>query len=551
VRKTGLGLLILAVIAVTFYFGLREFRHWSRIKLNTEARAFFEKGDFCSASLTARQAIRLDPKNAAMCRLMAQIADAVDSPEAIPWWSRVVQLEGARWSSVAPLVAAAMRFKETAVAEQALGQIPEGERKTVAYNQLMGACSVATRQLGLAEGYFSEAEKLAPQNVSIRLNLASVRLQSTRRETVDQARAALDQLRQDPQTSTAALRILLGDARSHADTGRALELARELADKPGGTFQDQIDYLEVLQDASSPEFPPRLAALQKAVEEKPAPVTVLARWMNNHNMAAQSLEWMNQQPAIVRIQMPVPLALSESLTALRKWDELRALVAKEKWWDLDFLRLAILARAARETSHKDEFKLKWENAIIETQGDVKLLSMLGRLVDGWGWTAEAEQVWWLIARHSTGQSAALHSLDKLYVRTKNTPGRCRVAERVYELDPGNPVAANNVAALSLLLGLNPEKAHRIALENYRKHPEVADIASTYAFSLYRQKKSGEGVEVLKSFPEAVLRQPSIAVYYGLVLASAGDRAGAQPFLDIAEKSPDLLPEESALIKQAK
>ena len=221
------------------------------------------------------------------------------------------------------------------------------------------------------------------------------------------------------------------------------------------------------------------------------------------------------------------------------------------WQDLEFLRLAIQARAARETLRSTEFSEKWEKAIVATNGDPRTLSMLARLVGGWSWNRECEQVWWLIAKHSSGQREALKSLYKLYSVSKNTPQLYKVVQRVYELNPGDPSAINNMAAVSLLLGKNLELAHQLAMKNYNNYPDNPGVASTYAYSLYSRKKSGEGLKVLSVFPLETLRQPSIAVYYGLLLASAGERERAGEFLDIAAQSKELFPEEMALLDQAR
>lgn len=513
------------------------------------AGAYAQKGDFRSASLTARQVLQQNPSNVRMCRLMAQIADAVDSPEAIVWWSRAVKLEDGRFNAIAALVSTALRFEETTVAEEALAQIHEPDRKTAACHQLVAAYAVATNQFGLADAEFSEAARIEPQNESIQLDLASVRLLSTRPEVAEAARAVLERLRQKPKFNLMALRALLSDARKHGETEKALQLARELAGAPGGNFQDQLALLDELRAGGLPDFDAKLQLLKNTAAETPAVMQKMIRWMNARGMAADAFEWAESCGTKIRSQIPVQLAMAESLSVLGKWEDLRGLLIRWNWRELDFLRLAIQARTARETTHTMEEKSKWQDAIIAAHGDVRTLSMLARLVNGWGWEKEAVQVWWLIAGHDAGQRAALKSLYKLYSDERNTPQLYRVAARVFELEPDNPVAKNNWAALSLLLGRNLEKANQLALENYRNYPANAGVASTYAFALYCGHKTGEALKILGTFPEETLRQPSIAAYYGVLLAAGGNRAGARPFLEIAARDDRLLPEEKALVDQ--
>jgi hypothetical protein len=49
--------------------------------------------------------------------------------------------------------------------------------------------------------------------------------------------------------------------------------------------------------------------------------------------------------------------------------------------------------------------------------------------------------------------------------------------------------------------------------------------------------------------ESQLRNPSLATYYGIILAAAGENEKARKYLDLAA-SGKLLPEERALITRA-
>jgi hypothetical protein len=47
-----------------------------------------------------------------------------------------------------------------------------------------------------------------------------------------------------------------------------------------------------------------------------------------------------------------------------------------------------------------------------------------------------------------------------------------------------------------------------------------------------------------------LREPAIALYYGIILAATGDGDRAAEFLDLGQKAR-LLPEEKALLEKAR
>ncbi|MEO6784843.1 MAG: hypothetical protein ABI318_01815, partial [Chthoniobacteraceae bacterium] len=193
----------------------------------------------------------------------------------------------------------------------------------------------------------------------------------------------------------------------------------------------------------------------------------------------------------------------------------------------------------------------WERATNATRGNPNALMMLGRLVNGWGWKQEAAEVWWLAARNAPGQRAALKALFEAYSAEKNTRELYRVARRVYELEPGNPVAKNNVASLALLLGEDEPEAHRLAAELYRLSPTQPVFASTYALSLYRQKRTGEAVEILGRLQPAALTDPAIAACYGFLLSENGEQEKARLFLEAADRQKErLLPEEAAMVATA-
>ena len=76
------------------------------------------------------------------------------------------------------------------------------------------------------------------------------------------------------------------------------------------------------------------------------------------------------------------------------------------------------------------------------------------------------------------------------------------------------------------------------------------FASTYAFSLHLQGKTKEGIEVLRALKPEELADPAVAVYYGVLLAAAGEAQAAKDYLDKSAKA-FLLPEELALVTSAR
>jgi Flp pilus assembly protein TadD len=76
------------------------------------------------------------------------------------------------------------------------------------------------------------------------------------------------------------------------------------------------------------------------------------------------------------------------------------------------------------------------------------------------------------------------------------------------------------------------------------------VASTYAFALHLQGRDKQGLAVLRKFQPSELTQPSVALYFGVLLAATGNAEEAVPWLQIAQTKGHLLPEEQELLSTA-
>ncbi|MHB8523262.1 MAG: tetratricopeptide repeat protein [Limisphaerales bacterium] len=550
VRKLRLGLLALLLLAVLGWHGYRLFGRWQQKHLVDQARQFLVKGDDRSAALSAQRALQRDFNDVEATRIMAGLADRLGSPASIFWYGRVAEMEPGNFHNSLTWASTALRFGELTTADQALLTVNRNGRRTATFHQVAGALALALRRIPLAEAHFAAAARLAPTNEFNRLNLATVRLESTNRATATAAQRELERLRGNPQFQTLALRALTSDAGRRKDTNRTLRLARELQSSPQADFKDHLVYLDVLHQAGDRGFDSYLQEIQKLCGSQPGNIYTLVTWMNARGLATQSLAWVNRLPGGLASQLPVPLAVAEAYALLRDWTHLAPIVADTNWRELDCIRLAFHARMLRAQERYREFGTKWDQAVSAAQDNPQLLSLLARLVEGWGWKAEAEETWWAVAKGGAGQPEALQALFRVYSADKATAKLYRVIARINDLNPTDLVAKNNLAQLSLLLGKELETAHRLALENFQKHPTNPAFISTYAYSLQLQGRTDEGLKLFAQIPETLLRQPSMAAYYGVLLAAKGEKEKASKYLGLADQSPQLLPEEQALVTTA-
>jgi Flp pilus assembly protein TadD len=177
--------------------------------------------------------------------------------------------------------------------------------------------------------------------------------------------------------------------------------------------------------------------------------------------------------------------------------------------------------------------------------------MLARLVRAWGWKEQAGEAWWSVANRRTGQRPALAELFEMASQDKDTRELYRVSRRILEIEPGSPVAKNNVAMFALLRREDLPEAHKLAAEDFAVAPSEPAIVSTYAFSLYLQGRTQDAVTLMAKLPAAAFDDPSMAACNGVLLSAAGEVEKARPFLDLAmREKARLFPEEIALAEQA-
>jgi Flp pilus assembly protein TadD len=94
-----------------------------------------------------------------------------------------------------------------------------------------------------------------------------------------------------------------------------------------------------------------------------------------------------------------------------------------------------------------------------------------------------------------------------------------------------------------------ERARRVAAEIKNKEPLNGAYVSTYAFSLQTKGDVKGALKAMDQLSQDQLRDPSVAAYYGVVLAAAGQKEKAREYLDLAAQA-NLLPEEKALVAKA-
>jgi hypothetical protein len=544
------GIVGLVLVIVLAYGGVHFFHRWQERRLIRRAAAYLSGGDVKAAALSARRALQLNPANVNAARAMAQIADRAGDRTALDWWRKVLDLEPHTTEDALALVRSALRVNDLTTAEKTLAALDEAAKQTAGFHAASGRLAEIKKNAIEAEHHWTKAIEMAPANTSYQFQLALIHLGTNDPAKRKSALAALERLRTDPKQRTAATRTLILDGVArHEETRRMQLLANELQSYPEAQFSDRLLYLEILRQLHDPGFDEYLRKLEQDAMSNPADLASLFSWMSNNETAAAALEFGKTVPAESVGKWPVSPALADVYANLKDWAGLEQLARNSEWPPFDFLRRAYLSRALRGQDKKFPAEQEWLAAQKEASANPQALLMLARTVAGWGWKTEMVDLLWALAKTDETKLEALQTLYQHYAKAGDTSGLYRTLLRLVEALPNELPLQNNLAQISLLLGADVERARKVAAEIKNKEPLNGAYVSTYAFSLHTKGDVKGALQAMDQLSEEQLRDPSVAAYYGVVLAAAGQKEKAREFLDRAAQA-NLLPEEKALVAKA-
>jgi hypothetical protein len=354
----------------------------------------------------------------------------------------------------------------------------------------------------------------------------------------------------NPNLGPVALRWLVAESLQRNDLATAERFSKQLLAGPHPAPDDRLQHLTILRRANSPESNSYLGATQNHARTNATEIYGLSAWMISQGLVDEALAWLTNCPVKVRAEQPVPLAIVDCYLAKKDWGGLDTFLREQKWADRECLRFAFLSLAAAELKQNLAAEAHWRTAVREAGDRLGPLTALLGLASSWKREKAKEDLLWQIAQRFPRERWALRELDRLYQASSNTYGLNKLYKAMVSADSKSYVAQNNLAATCLLLRLNLPKAHELAKAVYAQHPEEAIVVSTYAYSLHLQGRTPEGLAVLAKLKAEALETPSVALYYGVLLAAAGDTNKADRYLGIAQKA-DCLPEEKALLRMAR
>ncbi|MCS7091584.1 MAG: hypothetical protein RMN51_12435 [Verrucomicrobiota bacterium] len=546
------GLFILAGAAV--WWGRPIYRHYKEQRFLRMADEFLKAGDTRKGLLSLRQAQAANPRNVETARRLAELLTSLNSPLALGWWRRVVELNPTPENRF-HLVAAALILERPPypIASQTLQEMARaGETNLARFHTLASQLALQTRRIPEAVFHLERATQLDPTNLVMRLNLAALQVQHSDPEIARPAREALVQLSEtgnDPHLRLLALRSLVAISLVRNEADAAERFSRELLQLPGATFSDKVQHLSVLVAAGRPETNAWLQQLQQETGTNTAHITQLAGWLIDRQRARDALVWLETIPISLRTNPPLTLAVSDALLALQDWQGLTAWLTPQNWEDQEPMRLTLLMRAAREQGRRDLAQGYWRRVLDWPGGRGEILAAVAQLLEKWGWHPEMDEVLWALVRRAPWHEWAWEILIKKRYEAGDTAGLFQIYSARIDARPNSLEVKNNLAALGLLLQRDLDRCRRLAREVYLADTNNPVGVSTYAFALYQQGDMSTAVHLLDQLPAEAKNRPEIAPYVAIILAHAGRVEEARKYA--ASAQPDkLLPEERRLLQQA-
>jgi Flp pilus assembly protein TadD len=327
-------------------------------------------------------------------------------------------------------------------------------------------------------------------------------------------------------------------------------MSKELLQETNSVFSDRLLRLEVLRVTQNPEFKPAVTAFQHEAANDPGKIYEMAMWEMAKTGPSNLLVWLKSLPVNIRTNQPVSMLVAQCHLTLKDWRGLQTSIEKQNWGEIEFIRHGFLARALRGQDLTAAAKSEWELAVKSAESHKQGLVMLLSQAAQWNWLTEAEEILWTIVKKYPTEKWAVRALSQALTAGGRTRPLMSLFSQQAKASPADLSIKNNLAMTALLLDAQELKPHELAREVYEKGATNSAFISTYAFSLYLQKKSAEALKIMEQLKPKDLEDPAIAGYYGLILKATGNRAKAKACLELAAKA-QLLPEERKLFETAK
>ncbi len=552
--RTKLVFTSLAIILLVFAFTMvpsASLKKWRAQRYANRAAALASAGVRDGARSACLKALSLNPNSLSAIRELLDLISPNDVQDSLLLRAHVADLDPADHANLERLVRLALAANRLDLAAKAVRDLTRAEGETVKTLELRASVHLARGNLQPALQTAEEILAREPQNINGRMAKALAHAYLGVATEADEA--VLIDLSSNTTLKLTACRGLRDSALHRKDEVQALKYAHEAASSPDANFADTMIEADLAVQSGTGKGEDFLPTLTTRAGRDPAALGRLARWLEKTGGAENADRWISASTALASDPVTSQMIRSELLMSRGKWKELRSLLSTGKLWgSVDFLRIAVLARAARADGDGNEFVRLWREASAAALASEPAAWTLANLTREWPeWQELTEQYLWAAAeKGSTSATWALPDLEHRAEARRDISALLRVARAMCRLEPAADTAMNNRIFYSLLLNSAQPRDHQTIDELAAKHPADPTIVSTQALSLLKRGKTGQALEVLEKLPAEARDSDDLALYYGLALSVAGKKDEAQQRF-IRVRADRLLPQERALLEAAK
>ena len=544
---------IVALLLIVFFgtYGSKIYSGWRESRLLRRATAMLQEKNYSMANHYAREVLEHHPDSLPAFYILAESSEKQNSEETVSWRAQIARLQSDNIDSQLNLASAALRFGQIDLARKTLEVVAPRAQNMPSFHVVAGWLAHAEGNAAEQEQQFAIALKQDPKNDLYRFNLAALQIHSQDPDKIAQARAILERLTQTSQFRTGALRALLNDAVDRKDLQDADRYAQQLQMSPDVGFGDYLLCLNFYRKLDAKKFDVLLEKVKPVAARNSYDLGMLMDWMNENGMSAEVLKWMDKLPPAITGKAPAAIAISAAFAEQKNWSRLRRWTRSESWGEEnDYLRLAyqaFAARQSRQSSADAEFQTLWHAALHAANDQPEREIRLARLATKWNLASESEELWLRLSRTPPTRREALDALYKLYRANNDLKKLYDVLQHLHETSPNEVGITAKLARVGLNLEQNTKQAQTLAKEAYDRAPGDPICAITYAFSLYVQGRTSEGLEILQKIPPEALHEPHAAVYVAVLLLDLNRNDEAKEFIQLAKKGP-IYAEEKRLLE---
>ncbi|MEM8550354.1 MAG: hypothetical protein AAGF10_06145 [Verrucomicrobiota bacterium] len=541
-------------ILVLFFvvFGIAAVPSWKAFK---ETRAREQVGDARQLLVTesyeealekARAANNNDPENPDTSRVIAEIYDAVDAPEAAQAWASTFALSDddadlRQWAS------AALKQGDLETVGQLISVMEERGLRDSTYHYLRGQLFLRERDLPAA----LEAARLATAGkfADPRAHLFYVQM---------------TQFFDDPVIRLEGMTYLREIARREDDIG--LQALRSLANYEKNTEAQREDVIRLLRLHPFAERQDQLLALKleyalpgsnaaaNLAEAKRyfsagnlGELTELGRWLNQQGRFTETMQAVPMQKAMRRRDLL--LVRLDALAQLGRWDEVAVALNQPNIPLEDVEEQFLRSRVQFETGQIQEAQISWERALLAARGDAAQLWYLVDYATQLDLDEEAIKALWQLTEIASEERKAYDALLSRYQQLRQTENLVSLLQRMAEAYPQDIRVLNDWAYINLLLDRQVPLALGTARSIIEQGTPYLANRITLALGLYRSGQLSEALAVLEPLELDWGEVPDQwRGIYAVILRANGRSEDAQAMAENL-RTENLLPEERALIQK--